>query len=556
MDRILLALWHRVPSGEIKKEEIAAILELSAKQTTRCLQKWANDGWFNYKAGRGRGKLSSLFWLQDVEERYMERALAIIDMEPVEISSKYLSFEWSETAKSRLLERFRSKFGYSQNHGEAAKLIIPRRYKLTTMHPLEMADVHSASFVATVFNRLVSVDSTGTVMPELAHSWDLSWTHLRLYLKKGVKFHDGSILTAEDVAACLDRMRTYPNFNKLWEPVTAISVPAPLVVDLHFPGGCSYCLHMLGMMNSSIFKESKDKLYGSGSFYVDDSHELKTVLRAFGDYYGERPLLDEIEFVQVPKDIDITYRSSGTGKSDKTFLVESDSGTGVVFINSFRESPTRSKEVRDFIHYAIAKHRPAIDEVDPRILANDEGLLIGYGQDHVQEKVPLPHFDKPLLLKTTGYLADISGWLKSILEQEGVPVELRPIPFEDYLHDNGHTQQADLFIHGEVFEMNQDFSFFYFLVNGLSPLLPIIPHHQELNHLLEKYRTTPFNEWRLLNAEFERTLVEQSIMVPLYYAKRQIPFSAELTNVNLSHFGYVDFSKLWVRPKIDTTHMI
>jgi MarR-like DNA-binding transcriptional regulator SgrR of sgrS sRNA len=37
-------------------------------------------------------------------------------------------------------------------------------------------------------------------------------------------------------------------------------------------------------------------------------------------------------------------------------------------------------------------------------------------------------------------------------------------------------------------------------------------------------------------------------MIPLYYEKRQIPFSADLMNISISHFGYVDFSKLWVRP--------
>ncbi len=554
MDRILLTLWQHVPSGEIKKEEIAAIIGLSAKQTTRCLQRWAHDGWFTFTAGRGRGKLSTLFWLKDVEDCFMERVLAIIDEEPVEISSKYLLYDWSDAAKLNLLERFKSKFGYSQNSGETAKLIIPRRYKLTTMHPLEMADVHSASFVATVFNRLVSVDSKGTVIPELAHSWDYSWTHLRLYLKKGIKFHDGSALTAEDVAHCLNRIRSYPNFTELWKPVTAITVPAPLVVDLHFPEGCSYCLHMLGMMNSSIFKESKGNLYGTGSFYLDDSHELKTVLRAFENYYGERPLLDEIEFVQVPKDIDITYRSSETQETEKTFMVESDSGVGVVFMNSFRDSPIRHKDVRDYIHYAIAKHRPAINDVDRRLLPNNEGLLIGYGQNHSQKRVSLPHFDRPLILKTTGYLADISNWLKTILEKEGVPVEIMSIPFEEYLHDNAQTQQADLFIHGEVFEMNQDFSFYYFLINGLSPLLPIMSLHHKLNQLLQSYRTTPYKDWQALHATFESVLVKESLMVPLYYAKRQIPFSAELSNVRLSHFGYVDFSTLWVRPKLHNKH--
>lgn len=99
--------------------------------------------------------------------------------------------------------------------------------------------------------------------------------------------------------------------------------------------------------------------------------------------------------------------------------------------------------------------------------------------------------------------------------------------------------------------MNQDFSFFYFLANGLSPFATLIDRDPELTQLLEQYRHTPFEEWTMLNRQIEKSLVESSILIPLYYAKRQIPFSSELMNIKLSHFGYVDFSKLWVRPNLD-----
>jgi len=124
------------------------------------------------------------------------------------------------------------------------------------------------------------------------------------------------------------------------------------------------------------------------------------------------------------------------------------------------------------------------------------------------------------------------------------------MPFHEYLTDNGTGQQADIFLHGEVFEMNQDFSFYYFLINGLSPLKPMIASDPYLSGLLEQYVGTPFPEWSRLNLVAEKHLIGSSVMVPLYYAKRQIPFSADLKNINLSHFGYVDFSKLWVRPNL------
>lgn len=118
------------------------------------------------------------------------------------------------------------------------------------------------------------------------------------------------------------------------------------------------------------------------------------------------------------------------------------------------------------------------------------------------------------------------------------------------LLDHGEDQQADLFIHGEVLEMNQNFSFYYFLKNSNSPLAANLSKNKQILACLDQYSQTPFEEWTSLNLQVEKILLESSIMIPLYYEKRQIPFSADLMNIKISHFGYVDFSNLWVRPVI------
>ncbi|WKA59868.1 ABC transporter substrate-binding protein [Planococcus shenhongbingii] len=550
MEKNLLALWQAVPSGEIKKEKIVEVLDLSAKQATRYIRKWAAEGWFNYISGRGRGNSSELQWLKNVEEIYEKQLMEIIEQEAVETSSKYLMYDWSIDSKTRLINKFRSKFGFFQHTSDVDKLIIPRKYAVTTMHPLEAADIQSANVVATIFNRLVAVDAAGKVLPELAHSWDVSATRLRMYLKKDVKFHDDSFLTAEDVAECLNRLRTHVHYKELWEPVEKIQAVGPLVIDFDFPSGCSYCLQMLGLMNSSIYKESQGQLIGTGSFYADNSHDFKTVLHAFKDFFGERPLLDRVEFVQVPSDFDFVYRSATQPDTEKTFMVESDSGVGVVIMNAFRNSDIRRKEVRDYLHWIIAKYRHEIVQYNPRALPNHQSMLIGQNQHYQVEEVKRPIFTKPLIIKTTDYLEKATAWIQAAFEKEGIPIEIQHLPFEEMLFDNGIDQQADLFIRGEVFEMNQNFSFYHFLKNGNSPLVKMINTDENLSHLLEKYVHSPFEEWLSLNLKVEKALMDSSILIPLYYEKRQIPFSADLMNINISHFGYVDFSKLWVRPTI------
>lgn len=550
MDKQLLTLWNSVSSGDVKHKEIAKALDLSTKQTTRYIKKWAGQGWLEYTAGRGRGNLSKLIWLKNVEKVFEKQLLNIIDQEAVEESSKYLLYDWSSDSKLRLLNQFRLRFGYFQSADEIDKLIVPRRHKLLTLHPLKAIDMQSANMVANVFNRLVAVDENGVIKPELAHAWDVGEFHLRLYLHKGVKFHDGSTLTANDVVTCLNQLRKHVYFNSLWEPVAEVKSAASLVVDLFFPEGCSYCLPMLGMMNSSVYKESNGRIWGTGAFYEAENTDDKTSLKAFDEYFQKRPLLDVVDFVQVPRDFEITYRSSSHKKEEATFQVESDTGFGVIVMNAFRSTDIRRQEVRDYVHYVIAKHRRTISDYHKRALPNSKSCLVGYDQCYTAPKVECPHFTNPLVLKAVEHYEKAAIWLKEALEKEGVPVKVHWMSFAEKLSDHGTEQQGDLFIHGEVLEMNQNFSFFYFLKNSYSPLSGAISKNKEVLDCLDQYAQTPFAQWTSLNLQVEKLLLESSIMIPLYYEKRHVPFSADLMNIKISHFGYVDYSNLWVRPSV------
>lgn len=548
MDNRLLNLWQSVTSGNVKQEEIAGYLGLSEKQTSRKLQKWKNEGWLDYVPGHGRGNLSKLKWLKNVEEIYEAKVMTMMENASVETISKYLTCSWSNNSKLRLMNKFRTKLGYNQNNN-IEKLVIPRKYPFLTIHPLEAADLGSANIVENVYNRLVFVDEKGVVNPELVHSWDVSETKLRLYLKKDIKFHDGSVLHAEDVVHCLQRLRKSKYFQKLWEPITDICTITPHIVDLYFPNGCSYCLQMLGTMNASIYKEMEGSVYGTGSFFIGENNNEKTTLIAFKDYFQERPLLDVVEFIQVPKDFDVIYRSSTISENRSTFQVESDSGFGVVIMNKFRKSAIQKKDVRDYIHYVIASHRHELNDISERIRSNNQSCLIGKKQNYKIPVIDRPHFKEPIILQGINFTMATTLWLKETLEKEGIPVELKWLSFEESLNKSA-KDEVDLFIHSEIFEMNQDFSFFYFLRNGFSPLVDSIKTNETISSYMAEYLHTPFLEWTELNLKVEKALIEDSIMIPLYYEKRQIPFAADLMNIQIKQFGYVDFSKLWVRPNL------
>ncbi|HDR7646761.1 UNVERIFIED_CONTAM: ABC transporter substrate-binding protein [Bacillus mycoides] len=548
MDKTLLNLWQSFSSGNIKIQDLADFLNLSTKQTVRYLHKWMDEGWLTFIPGKGRGNPSSLQWLKNVEQIYESQVMEIMDQQPVEKSSKYLLYNWSPNSKLRLMTKFHSKFGYIHNSDD--KLIIPRRKPLLTTHPLEAADVHSAHIVANVFNRLVYMDEKGNIFPEIAHSWDLTPSTLRLYLKKSIKFHDGSILTASDVKLCLSKLRSHTYYKDLWAPIEKIEVVSPLILDIHYPKGCSYCLQMLCMINTSIYKENIGQIIGSGGFYIGENSLEKTSLIAFHDYFQERPLLDTVEFIQVPLEFDTIYQSSKHHKCNSTFQVERNSGFGVIIMNAWRDSSIQHIDVRNYLHSIITNNINHIHEYDSQKIPNIKSCLKDIDHQINIPKRKRPEFKEPLIIKATQYTEATTKWLMNILEKENIPFQVKWVPFENYLRDEKLNEQVDLFIHGEVFEMNQEISFYYFLTARYSPLAKVLKTNKSLRNQLSKYKHTHFEEWPLLNKNLEKELIESSIMIPLYYETRQIPFSSDLTNIKMKYFGYVDFSQLWIRPLI------
>lgn len=71
-----------------------------------------------------------------------------------------------------------------------------------TLDPRYAADAHGVRILPLLFHGLLAKTPSGEFHPDLAETWDVPdpLTH-RFRLREGVRFHDGSLLTARDVAA-------------------------------------------------------------------------------------------------------------------------------------------------------------------------------------------------------------------------------------------------------------------------------------------------------------------------------------------------------------------
>jgi len=143
-----------------------------------------------------------------------------------------------------------------------------------------------------IFETLVTADAGGRLHPGLAASWQASsgptvenqrW---QFQLRRKIKFHDGTALTAELVAASL-RVA-----NPAWKVMPeADSIVIELeAADPELPAE-------LALPRNAIAKRTADgKLSGTGPFHIGDWQPgKKLALSAAEDYWKGRPYLDAIE---------------------------------------------------------------------------------------------------------------------------------------------------------------------------------------------------------------------------------------------------------------------
>ena len=139
-----------------------------------------------------------------------------------------------------------------------------------------------------MFDTLVTMDDHGRLRPGLAVSWQASSTNQRweFRLRRGVKFHDGSPLTAQAVAASVRAAN--PDWTVL--PGTDSITIERDTSDPNVPA------QLARPRNAITRRSAGGALIGTGPFHIRDWQPGKKLsLEANEDYWGGRPFLNGID---------------------------------------------------------------------------------------------------------------------------------------------------------------------------------------------------------------------------------------------------------------------
>lgn len=183
-----------------------------------------------------------------------------------------------------------------------------------------------AAVMFNVYDSLVFIEDDGTLSNHIADSYEISDDGLTytFKIKSGIKFHDGSEVTAQDVAFSMNRMLAIgQGFSYLFTPYVESAKAtddSTVVFQLKSPfGPFLSSLIRLGVLNEEeIMANKKDGDYGefgdygkeyllthdagSGPFMIDTVNvESNLLAKKFDDYFidWEEGSPDAIEFIAV-----------------------------------------------------------------------------------------------------------------------------------------------------------------------------------------------------------------------------------------------------------------
>jgi len=227
-----------------------------------------------------------------------------------------------------------------------------------------------------VFDCLVHVDRDARIVPGLAESWRaVDPTTWEFKLRRGVRFHDGSPLTAEDVVFSLERAEKLPNgqYASFVQRLVSRQAVDPLTVRLSLSAPFAPLLTVLtdraGMMVSPKAAQATGEKFGakpvcSGPFrFVARIAQDRIVLERYPNYWNKGEIhFDRIVYQPIP---DATVRLANLRSGQLDFIE--------------RLQPSDVPQLKNDRRFRIAK----IVEL------GYQGITINIGKSDLAQKNPL-----------------------------------------------------------------------------------------------------------------------------------------------------------------------
>lgn len=187
---------------------------------------------------------------------------------------------------------------------QALRVVAP--WEVSNLDPSKTGYIFTRLEVA---ETLVEVDDRGQLVPGLASRWEavldgLAW---RFSIRATARFHDNTAVTAEAVAACLQRALAKPGVLRSTGVREIIPQGNDVVIRLDKPFGPlpAFLAHSSTLILApSAFTANGEvkRVIGSGPYRVVDAKPPQSIgVRRFEGYDGRKPSIEAVDYLAVSR---------------------------------------------------------------------------------------------------------------------------------------------------------------------------------------------------------------------------------------------------------------
>ncbi|MDR6123347.1 SgrR family transcriptional regulator [Bacillus sp. SLBN-46] len=563
--------------------DLVEILFCTQRNVKLVLNKLKDEKLIEFHSGKGRGNGSTIIFLENLEQSLQQQTHALLNKNEI-MKALELVKEFGEGTKveSFIMEWVSTYFGYKQvnskDNEELEILRFPIYRPLTTIDPVHVFFDLDAHIVMQVYNTLVEYDyKNRSFRKSLAHNWECSedkksWL---FYLRKGVRFHNGRELTAEDVKHSILRLWHSPH-KWLVSDIKEIKILSKYSILFQLQEPNTLFLYFVSFAPMSIIdifdpSEGFAKLpIGTGPFKVESVDSNHCVLTAFKYYFGGRPHLDKVEIIRLPEDLreDMEERKRlifDTGESPSTPMTQWDekqsifSGTNILTMNVAKSGPIQNLRLRrDILSHIdreklthLGKPRLGVasgfiitEEIDaPSPIVEKETKVSG------KESVSsIGYSGERLTLVTYKRHAQDAYSIQQQLIEKGINVIVKIVEWDE-IQSHQILNEADMILfegtpNGNFISL---FELFLFERGFIYPFLTV-SMKETMNEKITKIKKEIHPSTRIKKyRELEKFLVEEGVLGFLVHKQVEVSYDTTLEGVSFNSRMWIDFKDLWYK---------
>ena len=463
---------------------------------------------------------------------------------------------------------------------------------VTSLDPHQGKETPAVQVNTQIFDTLVTVDpETNEVVPQIAESWEQTDDQTYVFkIREGIKFHDGSDLTAEDVKFSLDRARNSAAVSYIVNFIEEVTVDDDHTVTVKTTAPYAPTLRNLAIPFAAIVPkavvEADENAFiqnpvGSGPYkFVEWNHGDHVTLKAFDDYYAGKPETENLIMKVIPEtsqrtialetgEVDLAYDLAvndipNVNSDDKLTVYEIPSLTCWYVSMNMNKKPFDNPKVREAMSMAIDR-QTIIDTINAGSGQTADAIIapavFGYYSTGVKEYNPtkakelLAEAGYPNGFSTTLWVNDnqsrieMCQAMQAMLLEVGVQCNLEVLEFGSFISRTTAGDHDLAYFGWTTSSGDADYSYYsleHSTQQGAAGNRSFLAD-PDVDKLIEEARSNTNEEERKeLYKELAIKLDEINNNIPVYYSSINVGANKKVEGFVMDANGYHSLEKVKV----------